>query len=193
MTRVRLIHWNAAEAAEHANRLALAGHEVVHDVPRGRELLAELRDRPVQAIVIDLSRLPAQGRDLALMLRQFKPTRHVPIVFVGGDPAKIAGIRRLLPDAGHSSWSRIRGALRHAIAHPPSVPVVHRSVFAAYAGAEGLESRLSPCSLLVSGGRLPRSPSTQLTRRHGCLRAGSSWKEQPAGHLRTPPSSQPSR
>ena len=134
MTRVRLIHWNAAEAKEHANRLASAGYEVVHDVPRGRELLAELRDRPVQAIVIDLLRLPAQGRDVALMLRQFKPTRHVPIVFVGGDPAKVARIHQLLPDTPHTSWSRVRSALRDAIAHPPIAPVVHRSVFAPYAG-----------------------------------------------------------
>jgi hypothetical protein len=43
-------------------------------------------------------------------------------------------MRRLLPDATFTDWSRIAPALRRAIAHPPTQPVIHDSVFAAYAG-----------------------------------------------------------
>jgi len=71
--------------------------------------------------VIDLSRLPSHGLAVAGWLRQTKATRRVPIVFVGGDAARA---KKLLPDATYTEWSRIRSALRRAIAHPPGKPVV---------------------------------------------------------------------
>ncbi len=71
--------------------------------------------------MIDLSRLPSHGLAVAGWLRQTKATRRVPIVFVGGDAARA---KKLLPDATYTEWSRIRSALRRAIAHPPGKPVV---------------------------------------------------------------------
>jgi hypothetical protein len=75
MTRVYLVHWKAAESAERAERLRSAGFEVDHRPPTPR-MLRELRRSPPSAVVIDLSRLPSQGRDLAVALRSFKATRH---------------------------------------------------------------------------------------------------------------------
>jgi hypothetical protein len=86
------------------------------------------------AIVIDLSRLPSQGRDFALLIRKRKGTRHFPLIFVGGVPAKVARVRELLPDAIYSSWEQIGNALAEAIANPPDDPIAPQSQFAAYAG-----------------------------------------------------------
>jgi hypothetical protein len=131
---IRLIHWNEAEAAERAGRLRALGY-VVHDAPpNGPSLLKELAQAPPAALVIDLSRLPSQGRDVGVSVRQRKATRGLPLVFVGGEPEKVAHIRALLPDAVYTVWEAIDTALPEAIAHPPENPVVLDSVFAAYAG-----------------------------------------------------------
>ncbi|MGH9815923.1 MAG: hypothetical protein ACRD6I_07590, partial [Candidatus Acidiferrales bacterium] len=134
MSRVRLVHWNEAEARERAKLLHAAGFEAAFQLPAGPAFLRELRERPYAAVVIDLSRLPSHGRELAMSIRVQKSTRHLPLVFLGGDAEKVERIRGLLPDATYTEWSRVRTALRHAIAHPPAAPVAPASVLAAYAG-----------------------------------------------------------
>ena len=134
MKRVRLICWNTSEAAQRAALLQASGYDAVHDLPPGPELLRRLRNETFDAFVIDLSRLPSQGRDIALNLRSFKATRRAPLVFAGGDPAKVAVIAKLLPDAVYAAWDEIAAALEQAIAHPPQAPVTFTSGFDAYAG-----------------------------------------------------------
>jgi CheY-like chemotaxis protein len=135
MQRLRLIHWSKDEAEGRAAVLAKAGYEVAFEVPRGPEFLRELKDNPPAAIVIDLSRAPSQGRDVALALRKNSATRRIPLVFVEGEESVAARIRELLPDAVFTSWKRIRGPLKRAISHPPKEPRVPSSVFAGYSGA----------------------------------------------------------
>jgi CheY-like chemotaxis protein len=124
MSRVILIHWNAAEAQERAGRLRSAGYQPDTFTPQDAPALRSLRESPPDAFVIDLSGLPSQGCAVATMLRQQKATRLIPIVFVGGDPEKVARVRGLLPDAVYTEWSRIVGALRKAIENPPTEPAV---------------------------------------------------------------------
>ena len=133
MQRVRLIHWQAETAQARAEELRAAGYEVEAGPLSGAGLRA-LRAEPPDAIVIDLSRSPSQGRDLGLNLRTYTATRHVPLVYVEGNAEKVARIQELLPDAVYTSWDGIGPALAEAIAHPPAEPVVPSSVFAAYAG-----------------------------------------------------------
>jgi len=132
--RVRLIHWNAAEARQRAERLRAAGHQVVHEVPAGLAFLHEFRAGAPAAVVIDLGRLPSQGRDVALAIRQAKSSRRVPLVFVAGEPDTVRRVRAILPDATFTSWRGIGGALKRAIAHPPVDPVAPRSLFEGYSG-----------------------------------------------------------
>jgi hypothetical protein len=134
MGRVQLIHWNAEEADERAERLRALGYDVSCDLSAGPAFLRALKQDPPAAIVIDLARLPSQGRDMGISLRKGGATRHVPLVFVGGEPKKVARIRDLLPDAVYTSWEEVRDSLAQAIDHPPEDPVVPGSVFAAYAG-----------------------------------------------------------
>jgi hypothetical protein len=134
MRRVRYIHWNAGEAQERAKRLKAAGYRVDHEPPRGPTFLRELSDNPPHAVVIDLSRVPSQGRDMALAIRGRKATRHIPLVFVAGDPVKVARVKELLPDAVYTSWEQVGPDLEIAIADAPESPVVPESAMAAYAG-----------------------------------------------------------
>ncbi|MHC4181582.1 MAG: ANTAR domain-containing protein, partial [Planctomycetota bacterium] len=113
--------------------LRAAGYEVVCE-PLDAAALRGLKEDPPAAVVIDLGRLPAQGRDVGLVLRKSKATRHVPLVFVEGDPEKVARTKQLLPDAVYTTWGRIRSALRRAIARPPHDPLTPESVMAGYSG-----------------------------------------------------------
>jgi hypothetical protein len=124
VARVRLIHWNGPEGRECRRRLASLGHDAAFDELDGPALLRAIRAGDVDAIVIDLSRLPSHGREAAVAVRSSKSTRHLPIVFADGDPAKVAAIQRLLPDATFTSWPRIGPALAKAIARPVVAPVV---------------------------------------------------------------------
>jgi hypothetical protein len=131
--RAFLVQWKPEEAEAHTAKLKDAGYAVDCE-PVTPEVLRRLRGEPPAAVVIDLSRLPSHGRDVGLGLRSFKTTRHVPLVFVDGPPEKVERIRKLLPDAVYTSWSRIRGSLRRAITSPPAEPVVQRSTMAGYSG-----------------------------------------------------------
>jgi len=132
--RVRLIHWNAAEAHARARELAAAGYRADYTVFKGMGFLRELGNKPPKAVVIDLNRLPLQGRDVALGIRQTGKTRHLPLVFVEGMPEKIARVRKSLPDGVFTDWKHIRSALKEALAHPPAQPVVPSSILAGYSG-----------------------------------------------------------
>ena len=124
MARIRLIHWNGPEGRERRLRLAALGHEAEFDDLDGPALGRALRASPPDAFVIDLSRLPSHGREVAMALRSHKDTRHMPIVFVDGDPAKVAKLKALLPDATYTTWGRLKTALPRAIARPATSPVV---------------------------------------------------------------------
>jgi hypothetical protein len=67
-------------------------------------------------------------------VRRTKATRHLPLVVVEGEPEKTAAVERLVPDAVFTPWSRIRGALKRALARPPAEPVVPDSMLAGYSG-----------------------------------------------------------
>ena len=124
MPRVRLFHWKANEATRLLDALQAAGHTVDYDERFGPRIFAAIRQSPPDAVVLDLSRLPSHGREVAVFLRGQKATRGLPMVFVDGDAAKVAAIRQLLPDAAYTTAPRLRSALRDALRNPPATPVV---------------------------------------------------------------------
>ena len=132
--RIQLIHWNASEIAQRIERLEVAGYEATGQIPNGPDFVRHLREDPPDAVVIDLTRLPSQGRDFGLMLRHAKATRYIPLVFVGGDPLKVAKFQEQIPDAVYTTWEEIGPALERAIFHPPAEPVAPKSLFDSYAG-----------------------------------------------------------
>jgi CheY-like chemotaxis protein len=134
MKRIRLIHWNQAEARVRARRIREAGFVVKDRVPTDYRELRELRENPPDAIVIDLSRLPSHGRDIGVALRHSRSTRHIPLLFVEGTREKVERTKKALPDAIYTSWGRIRSSLRDALAKPPRKISVPRSALEGYSG-----------------------------------------------------------
>ncbi|MDD2765064.1 MAG: hypothetical protein PHE83_13940 [Opitutaceae bacterium] len=135
---VKLIHWHTVEAKAHARRLRAAGHAVDASLPPGPALFRELRRHPPAVIVVSLDRLPSQGRDVALGLLGQKATRTVPIVFAGGAPDKVAGVRSKLPGAAYASWEKLGSVLTHTLGDSrrasPVAPDTSVGVMAGYAG-----------------------------------------------------------
>jgi CheY-like chemotaxis protein len=121
---IRLVHWSEEEAPERAARLESHGYDVDATVPGTSIGLRALREDPPLAFVIDLSRLPSHGREVARSVRQSTALRVLPLVFVGGKPDKAAQAEDEFPDAAFTSWEQIEPALAEAIAHPPVDPVV---------------------------------------------------------------------
>ena len=134
MPRVRLLHLRPLEAVERIAALHALGYDVLFDPLDDRESLKRVWQTPPDAYVFDITRVPSHMRELAISLRERKTTRRVPMVFAGGDPAKVARLREALPDAAYTAWDGVGDALAEAIAHPPEAPVVPESLFAGYSG-----------------------------------------------------------
>ena len=124
MKTVRLVHWNEDEGLERQKQLEAFGFDAVFDFGDGVFAMRQIRASLPDAVVIDLSRMPSHGREVAQGLRGAKGTRHVPIVFVDGEPEKVARTKQLFPDAAYTTWGRIKTALPKAIAKPPANPIV---------------------------------------------------------------------
>ena len=133
MKRIRLIGWMKEAVAERAARLRAAGYRVDAS-PLSPDALRRLRARLPAAVVVDLDRMPAQGRDVGIAIRHAAATRWLPIVFAGGAADKVKPIRRQVAGAVFVSWSGIAGGLRRAIANPPHDPVRPASAMAGYSG-----------------------------------------------------------
>ncbi len=178
MKRVRLIHWNAEEAKQRAKILVSTGYQVDCKSldPAG---LKDLKTKPPAAIVIDLTRLPSNGREVGIYLRKQKATRHIPLIYVEGEPDKVERIKKLLPDANYTSWSRIKSALKKAVSKPPKEPVVPTSSFEAYKGTPLVKKLgIKPKSIITlvgapknfksTLGRLPASVTFKTQLRGSC-------------------------
>ncbi|HWF11559.1 MAG TPA: hypothetical protein VG297_23990 [Bryobacteraceae bacterium] len=124
MPRVRIIHWKAKEAAELIGACRACGCEVEYldaDFPAQAQAI---RANPPDALVIDLTCRPAQGRGAASAFRQSKYARHIPLIFVGGEPEKIAAVRERLPDATYATSKQLCAKVRAACAKPVVNPVI---------------------------------------------------------------------
>jgi len=68
-----------------------------------------------------------------LGLRSRKTTRHIPIVFVDGEPVKVSRVKTVLPDAVFTEWPKIGTAVKAAIKNRPANPLVP-NIMAGYSG-----------------------------------------------------------
>ena len=133
-SRLHLVHWHEAEAAERARALRALGYDVDATRPEPRAFLRALREERPAAVVVDLERAPSMGRDLAVMVREQKATRGIPLVSAGGEPTKVERVRALLPDAAYAAWEAIGPAVAAAIAAPLAAPVAPGSTLAGSSG-----------------------------------------------------------
>ena len=124
MKTIRLVHWNEADGLERQKQLEGLGFQTVFDFGDSLFAARQIKASPPDAVVIDLSRIPSHGREVAHSVRATKATRYLPIVFVGGEPEKVEKTRQFIPDATFTTWGRIKTALAKAIARPVKNPVV---------------------------------------------------------------------
>lgn len=141
-SRVRLIHCKAGEAAGILQILRSAGFRVEYEERFTSALMRQWRASPPDAFVIDLSRLPSQGREIAIALRQSPKTRSVPIIFCGGDPQKVEALRTVMPDAVYSNEHGLVKALRNA--KPLQQPLRPAAMMDRYAGRTALQKLAVP-------------------------------------------------
>ena len=117
------------EAGPLLQALRAAGFDVTLFSKDGGARISAFRD--VSVVVIDLSRLPSHGRAVAAWLRGSKNTRHIPIVFVDGEPAKIVALRQEIPDAVYTPLQRAAVAVKRAVKSPANAnPVVPKQIMA---------------------------------------------------------------
>jgi hypothetical protein len=128
MPRVRLFHWKAKEAGPLVAKLHAAGYEVMHNAETQSPSVREIKESGAVAVVIDLSRMPSHGKYVGAWLRGSKSTRHIPLVFVGGEAEKVAAIKKQMPDAVYASVTGVGAALKKAIRNPLADPVVPRQM-----------------------------------------------------------------
>lgn len=133
MPTVQFIHWKPAEAQEHLAQLKAAGLTVRFE-PFRASTLERIKSDPPDLVVIDLDRVPSQGRDVGMNLRIAKATRFVPLVFVGGSKNKVKRVTESLPDAIYSTWDGIENAIKDALQKPLVDPYVPQSTMAGYSG-----------------------------------------------------------
>jgi hypothetical protein len=117
--RIRYIHWNASEAEGSVEKLRAQGFDVEYDERPGSRELAEWRMTPPDLFVIDLTRLPSQGREMGVAIRNSKNLRSVPLVFLDGEPEKVELVRQVLPDAIYVSTSKLIPTLKRALKEGP--------------------------------------------------------------------------
>jgi len=123
MARVHLVHWDPEDARSLVAAVAALGHDAVY-LPgvSGTPLMRALRAGAPDAFLIDLSRRPSHGREVAMALRSSPATRHIPLVFAGGDDDAVARMRGLLPEASFTTWGRLKTALARAVRTSPRLP-----------------------------------------------------------------------
>ncbi len=157
--RVRLLHWKESEAKPYIETLRKAGYHVDYDEQFRPALIKACRESPPDAFLIDLSRMPSHGREIAIALRQSPRTRAVPIVFCGGDEEKVARIRSELPDAAYCALSKLRSTLRTALANRLADPVKPVQMMDRYASRSASTVRLiePPRNAVQALGDLPHN------------------------------------
>ena len=135
MPLIRLICWNPDLARERAGALRAAGFTVDASPLGISGLIGHFREMSPAAVLIDLDRLPSHGREVAIVLRNSKSTRYIPIVFAGGLAEKVERVRRELPDASFTDWKTVGAALKKALKKRLAAPVQPVAYMQRYAGS----------------------------------------------------------
>jgi len=174
LSRIVFVHWNEEEARDRARKIAGYGHKVKTLCNSDKENLSSVRNSPPELFVIDLSRLPSQGREVAGYFRRGKSTRFVPILFVDGDAERQRRARQLIPDAEFAKVEDVERAIKKAVRKTSLNPAVPGTM-AGYSGTplpKKLGVRESSLLLLMN-------PPRGFERKLGPLPAGAEFTEDP--------------
>ncbi len=102
-----LIHWNRLEAEELARKFEQAGWQVEIEAEDGSRAYQRMKTESMAVIVIYLTRLPSHGRETAHAVRSLKATRHIPIIFVGGQGEALEKTKAKIPEAVYTTETEV--------------------------------------------------------------------------------------
>ena len=108
---VSLIYWKAAEAKPLIDLMERAGYSVHYAGDQKPIRMAQLRKIDPVAAVVDLSRMPSNGKYWAAELRA-SSLKHLPVVFVGGDRARVGPVKEAIPDAQYTTIQDLTNVLK---------------------------------------------------------------------------------
>jgi hypothetical protein len=128
-----LVHAEEAAGAACARDLARLGYRVVRRRWSGPEIGRAKVNSPA-AVLINLSRTPSLGRDVAIAMRSHRALLSVPFLLVDGAPEVVANLKKFLPDAVVTDKPRIKTSLAGVLKKQP-LGARLLSVFAAYESA----------------------------------------------------------
>ena len=115
MARIFYVHWNKDEGMETVRALRAEGHTVVFhwktESGAGADAWRSIKNRPPDALVVSLARLPSHGRQVAAVTLETKRLAEVPVVFVGGEAETVAKAREQFPEAKFTTAGRLAGVL----------------------------------------------------------------------------------
>jgi hypothetical protein len=97
MAKVFYLHWDKAELKARIAPLIKAGYEVTY--LWSTETHVKFGEALPEAVVISLDRLPSHGRAVAEWLWEAKKRQHIPLIFAGGQPAKVKATKAKFPKA----------------------------------------------------------------------------------------------
>ena len=133
MARIQLISSDQTKNEALLGELKSRGYQVQAS-SMSEDVRRQLLASPPDAMIFNLDRAPATGRDLGLYFRIQQPTRHCLLVFLDGKPDQVKAIRTLLPDACYSTSDTLAEDLERGLQNKPTDPIVPSSVFAGYRG-----------------------------------------------------------
>lgn len=126
MPRIFYVHWRKDEALDTVRKLRAVGHKVDYHWSTGEEAWRLLKDTPPDALVISLARLPSHGRAVAEVINESKRLRELPIIFVGGEPEKVAATRGRFPNATFCAPDKLEKLLQKVQPFEPPDPAALR-------------------------------------------------------------------
>jgi len=112
--RILYFHWNKEEAVINVSKIKLNGYVTELGILNSQADFKTIRIDPPNIFVIDLSRLPSHGREVAVGLRSYKSTKQIPLIFVDGAKEKVEKVKQVLPDSIYCSWKNLKAGIKKA-------------------------------------------------------------------------------
>jgi DNA-binding NarL/FixJ family response regulator len=94
-----LFQWDDESAGERAAELTAAGWQVKTETEEGERGFKNCNAFVPDIVVFDLAKKPSHSREVARALRQSKPFRETPLLFVDGSEEDVAKAKQKAPAA----------------------------------------------------------------------------------------------
>lgn len=153
MKKIFYTHWHEAEAAERIKPLLAAGYPV--HTHWQTESGTNLKEPFPEVFVVSLDRLPSHGRAIADWVIGAKKRQHLPLIFEGGQPDKVAATQAKFPQALYCASGQVLDVLQKLeqgrLKYPAAAGVASKAAAAAAKPAKGAKPDVGPAAGPAAG------------------------------------------